>query len=354
MQLNGKNLVEWLEGIKPKKAFPNYGKVNYVQKYFSIKEFLDNGIHPEVSGMTLVYDDDIYLTKHGTDHIDVVIQKLSELVDTNVQNDVDLTPYEVYLLLVATQLHDSGHIIKGRAAHEKNAAKVMGLLGNVLGTETVEKKMIWTIAEAHGGRRKDGKKDKIDLLPVEETIFGLKVRPRVLAALLRLADELSDDYSRASKVLMDGKILKKESEIFHQYASVLHTVNIDHLGKEIRLEFSLNRSQVSTKYGKGSKDGKPLEFYLIDEIYERLYKMYMEFIYCMRFIPFRNKLDTISAKITFIDSDELTDFLSPISIKLSEKGYPEIKASSLFELCPDELYKDGNPIDGEFLNHSLK
>ena len=96
---------------------------------------------------------------------------------------------------------------------------------------------------------------------------------------------------------------------------------VDYEGQEIKLSFSLTRENLQKKYGKSKIDGIVSEVYLLDEIYVRLYKMYIEFIYCMRFIPYANKLDTITAKISFVDNKSFVDFHAPISIKLIASKY---------------------------------
>ncbi len=354
MDLKGKSLPEWLEKTKKNKHFPFNGRVDYYRQYSSVKEWLDNHVHPEIASMTLTFDDSIYLNKHGTEHIDVVIQRLTDLVDTGNAKDVELSPYEVYILLMATQLHDTGHIKMGRLGHETAASNIIEKLGTLMGTETAEKKMIYQIAQAHGGRTIDGQKDKIDRLPIKEPILNFPIKARMLAALLRLADELADDFSRSNKVIGNSGELKKGSEIFFRYASVLQSVEIDHEGGEIKLHYMLEKKDLNIKYGKAISKDAFKEVFLIDEIYTRLYKMYLEFSYCMRFIYSSNRLNTITAKIAFVDPNSFADFREPMMLKLSEKGYPEYKAKDLYELCPESLFDNGNKIDGEFLFNYIK
>lgn len=351
MKLENEKLDEWMAKIHPKQ-FPSNGTIDYSKRYQGIKEYLDNEVHPHINAMTLTFDDDIYLTKHGTEHIDVVIERVGQLANTQ-KNDIELNPYEVYLLLVAIQFHDTGHIKNGRKGHEVLASTIMTQLGVLLGNDTIEKKTIYQIAEAHGGRKANGRKDKIEDLPNIATILGKPVRVQMLAALLRFGDELADDSSRANKLLMNSGLLQPGSIIFHQYASSLHSVEVNHSGGEIILNYLLDRNQVHTKFDKKT-DAGVIQVYLIDEIYERLFKMYLECIYCMRFIPYAVRINTISAKITFTENDSFVDFSDPIAIKLTEKGYPKIIPNDLYDLCPESLIIDGKKIDGLYLDSTLK
>src|SRR5947209_2956468 len=122
------------------------------------------------------------------------------------------TAYEIYLLLAAIHIHDLGNFF-GRASHEINADKVMLELGPMLGADDVEKFKIREIAQAHGGKV-NGDKDKIGRLQLEDHIFSHAIRPRFLAALLRLADELADDSTRASRFMIKKGIITESSLIY--------------------------------------------------------------------------------------------------------------------------------------------
>jgi hypothetical protein len=348
MNLDDQNLVEWLSH-QPKEHFPFRGKVDYFNQYLRIKEFLDNEVHPHITSMTVKFEEEMYLTKHGTEHIDVVIDRISKLINTA---DFIISGYEAYILLVAAQLHDTGHIKSGRESHEKLSNQIIEDLASRMGNETIEKSLIWKIAEAHGGRKANGKKDKIDDLLARDVVLFYEVHPQMLAAILRFADELADDYTRSSPYLLQSGGINKGSEIFHYYASVLHSIEIDHIGKQIKIFFTLNTEHLVNKYGKSIKD-EIEEVYLVDEIFERIYKMYMECLYCMRFVPYSIKIETIIARIDFIDKRSLQEFRSPISIKLSERGYPRIAEKDLYQLCGQDLIENGQAITGEYLKNSI-
>src|ERR1039457_2256022 len=110
MDLRGKNLVDWLRK-QPSDKFP--GCKSYIHRYDSVEEFLTREVHPLVAtGAALV--DGIFLNDHGPGHITTVIQRATELVAAKA---CALSPYEVYLLLAAIQVHDVGNIL-GRKGHE--------------------------------------------------------------------------------------------------------------------------------------------------------------------------------------------------------------------------------------------
>ena len=340
------DLVAFLKKSSKKKInFPFDGKINYYESYNKIKEYLDINVHPILVTVASKKDGG-FLTDHGTDHINKVIDRVSSLINNSI---IKLTPYECYLLLIAIQLHDTGHLIDGRSKHEESVARIIEMLGKLIGEATPEKTIIYRICAAHGGDDENGEKaDKLgsnDLFQ-NDFILGFAIRPKLLAALLRFGDELAEDSTRANRFLLnEGKIIEG-SQIFHAYSDSLHTVNIDIIGKQVNLIFNLKKEYVINKLRKLKS-----EEFLLDEIFKRIYKTYVECIYCMRFLPSGNKIETIYARIDFLDDEALQPYFESISVKLSEKGYPKLHAKNIYEICKDDLkYKGNGFITGELVN----
>src|SRR6185437_14392388 len=185
-----------------------------------------------------------------------------------------------------------------------------------------------------------GDKDKIGRLQLEDHIFSQPIRPRFLAALLRLADELADDNTRASRFMIEERIVPESSLIYHMYASSLRSVKVD--GDSVSLKFSLTEEDVKRRFGKG-----PGRVFLIDEIYERTMKTHRERMYCMRFLRPDINIDRIAVSID-IYSKGYTERLKSIEYKLEESGYPDEKNPDIFQLCPDLRNKTGSSIRASF------
>ena len=186
MNLDGKTLPEWL-AIQDGTKFPV--GFDYRSGYLALAAHLE-AIHKEVTP-TNIHIDGGYLTDHGPDHIRKLIRRISALLEGGKG---DLTAYEAYLLLAAAQFHDVGNIY-GRTKHEENSAEVMRDTGKFLPTDAVEQRFIYQIAQAHGGEDKS----KLDTLIAEDYVRGEKVRPQLLAALLKFADELAEDSERGAR-----------------------------------------------------------------------------------------------------------------------------------------------------------
>lgn len=352
-------LVQRLEALSkenampdnPGKLLPGNGKTDYYAKYVDFAGYLKTHIHPHVTQVAMLKDGG-YLTNHGPEHITTVIQRASDLLD--VENRSDLSGYEIFLLLCAIQIHDAGHIKGGRQQHEKNGKDLLVYLT----ADSVEKSFINDIAKVHGGVLADGERDTIDSIEIETLYHGFNIRLQFLAAVLRFADELSDDESRASNYLLLHGGLPESSEVYHAYADALKSVTV--VGRDVRLNFIIPATHAVRTYGKGTGKknrkgeliAKPV--YLLDEILDRTFKMYCECVYCMRFFPLAIQLRTVNVEIKVYDYAEYKPVGKTISYKLTEKGYPSGQGSSATKMCKEELTIDGKELNGEYLKEIIE
>ena len=121
--------------------------------------------------------------------------------------------------------------------------------------------------------------------------------------------------TRAAKFLLSHNQVPKKSEIYHYYADSISSVDVDLGSKFVSIKYELKREDVLNKKGKGEQ-----EEYLIDEIINRLEKMYCELLYCRAFMYEVVPINQIRATISIYDEDiELEEK----GFKLTEKGYPK-------------------------------
>jgi hypothetical protein len=241
MKLKNQSLVDTLKS-RPRKAFP--GEVAYYNRYVEVSEFLRREVHPHVAVGAALADGN-FLNDHGPDHIEAVIRRASELV---AFAGCELSAYEIYILLLAIQIHDVGNIL-GRIPHEKRPRDLSATLDVKMGPDRMEKRLIFDIGEAHGGDV-NGDKDTIGQLQERANILNHPVRPQYLAAILRLADELADDRSRAARFPLEKGLIPSHCIIYHKYSEALHSVMIDKQGGEVQLEFELTVPDVIRTFRK--------------------------------------------------------------------------------------------------------
>lgn len=324
---------------KPER-FP--GKHDLISAYSTFKDFMNKEVHKEVKSMTRHLDGSIYLNDHSSDHVQMVMEKVSRILWVEDNEVLKLEPFECFILLSAIQIHDAGHVIGGREHHEQNARAFLKEYSNYI-VGTPEKKIIYEIARAHSG-----KDDPIGKLPQSEDVSNFRVRMRMLAALLRLGDEMADEASRASEYLYEEGKVVEESRLFHAFSVSLSSFVPYPHGHDVRMRFNLNRKRCGELYKKQEK-----EIYLLDEIYERTFKTFHECLYYNRFVPDTIRFNTVNVVIDFYDDEDLEPFFPSISYRLEEKGYPRIQEEDVYALCGSDLCKDGNKLTGEFVKNII-
>ena len=307
-------LVSYLRSIpKNHKSFLQVD-VDYYDRYRRINNYLNKEIHPNVN-QGAMRNGHGWLTDHGIEHVTTVIRRAGELVAS--AESIFLTPYEVYILLIAIHFHDVGNIF-GRKRHEQNITAVIEELDHTLiGDDGIEIRMIRDIAMAHGGYADEAKgdKDTIGKLRWERNPDINQPRVHLLAAILRFADELADDHTRTNRFLINRRI-PRESEVYHMYADRLRKVLIRTNDRRVSLRFELDTSHATRVYGKGSK-----QVYLYDEIVSRSLKMHREHVYCLRFLQPYIYIDSIDIRVE-ISKNRFMDVVQVIDYSLRQRGYP--------------------------------
>jgi hypothetical protein len=316
-------LDAWLKR-QDKTDFPGAGKIDYFRRYEGATEWLNLNIHQHVEKSFLLQEGG-FLTDHGPEHVKTVIRRASALI---VDPQGKLRPYEAYLLLMAIHFHDVGNIY-GRKGHESRLAEITAEMGKLLGEDSAEIRATQMIGRAHGGTI-NGDKDTISHLPIMEAILGEQVHMQRLAALLRFADELSDDKYRAARVLLKLKKIPKSSEIFHAYASKLHSVIVEPSSRTIELHFELDRDSAVRRFGKSTTSA-----YLLNEIYERAVKTHIERIYCKRYMDDIARVESVTVTVKVYLEKQHLGPIEEIKFRLEERGYPCSSPPNIKTLCPD-------------------
>lgn len=299
----------------PSTTFPK--NADYAARFKRFEEEMIEYIHGEIE-KGAAESDGTFLNKHDASHVLAVISKASELLGDNINR---LTGYETYLFMVATHLHDSGNAL-GRKGHEHAMGYAVQFLGATLGHDKIEIGQIQAIAAAHGGLTKGSDKDTISkTLPHKTALNSQSIRPRLIAALLRFADELADDSSRASIARLETDTLPENAKLYHRYSDALHSVIVQ--PREIALKYCFAKDIALQKFKKQDS-----EVFLLDEIYVRTVKMHFEREYCMNFLRPLLDVDRITVTIEIRD-EKFVGVLESVSYRLPESGYPHDAGASI-------------------------
>ena len=167
----------------------------------------------------------------------------------------------------------------------------------------------------------------------------------MLAAILRFADELADERSRAAGFLLQLSKIHPTSEVYHKYAHSLHSVMVDAQGGTVDLHFDMPLADACKTFGKGNQ-----QVYLLDEIYERTMKAHRERTYCMRFLRPQISIERIDVEIKVYGNDYNKE-LAKIPYRLEESGYPEALPGGVLNACPSlSSLAYGSPLTGQALH----
>lgn len=331
-------------GSSPNNAFFDRN-APYWPRYQTIKQWIADEYY-QSTGAALAREGERY-TRHDISHVDDVIETAGRLLGAGITDSLfeKLSPYEVYVLLLAILLHDAGNA-RQRKHHEKLPKHILAAMGPLSKLVQTEVRLIASIAEAHGGRSPSGSKDTIvDIVPKEVVqLQHLEIRARLLAAVLRLADELSENPHRADPQALTEPYDPPQSVIHNLFCSVVST-SIDYPGRILYLNFSIPRSRLNEEFLLDAETGAKI--LLADYIVERIEKCDSERRYCNRFL-YPIIYDRIRVNVEFYEDSDFTLLGNPLSFELADVGYPATSAA-VKSLCPA---LDGASLRERFANPS--
>jgi hypothetical protein len=170
---------------------------------------------------------------HGPLHIERVLEKLDQLVDGNPPGEHLLRPYELYLTMMSVLYHDIG-MLQGRNNHADSSSLLVEEEHNDYLVHSNDRDIISAIVVSHSSTKDIA--EETSRFSEEELIGDQSVRPRVMAALVRLADELDEDFRRADPLLQSRLDLPAESRFYWEFCQRIrgiqpvkaaHRINID-------------------------------------------------------------------------------------------------------------------------------
>lgn len=303
--------MEQLYNKGEKDQFPS-AKGNLIESFKYIEEYMNAHCHPNTT-LGAAANGDGLLTDHGVDHVKMVIENAGKLVGDMQYRK--LNGYEIYLLLLAAHFHDVGNV-RGRQEHEKQIDDIIDSLGDRLPLDTAEKLIVADIAMAHGGYVDEAHTDKDTLRNLNpiDNCNGIIIRPALLGAILRFADELSDDNTRSSRYMDDANAIPAENRIYHAYSSALSPISYN--GSTVVFKYYIPFEQAQNKIPDAT--GK----FLYDEIIQRLRKCMQELEYCSKYSEGFIRVTTLSVEINVMPPNNKHRPIHTTKFLLRLSGYP--------------------------------
>lgn len=307
-------------------------------KYTSLVKELTQKVYKNINE-SLAVKNGIY-TNHDKKHFDQVVEQAGYLLQAEkmleiVYKEKDLNKFsceekekffflntlELFILLCSIRVHDIALLID-REEHSSNIIYTINLLN--IDIERSIKKIIAEISGAHTGVTQNQTKDKINELDKLTTIRSKKIRPQVLAAIVRFSDELEEGEHRTSSTNLLTNKIRKENIVFHKYSLSIIDLSVDHDGNRISITFEIDEDE-REEYIKPNGD----KVTLLKEIYLRLQKLEQERKYFHRFLCNAMSIEFIESKIFF--RDKYANIGNPIIAKTGDT-YPGLDEYGLNEL----------------------
>jgi len=295
------------------------------------------------------------MTDHGPRHICDVLKNIQELLGESIGewnnqskllSNGKLNGVELYILGLSALFHDVGNVFS-RTEHQNQIGHIYDFaMGTNTGNQHDEqKKLVLSICRAHCGEGPDGSKNTLSFVGDSSQLERLEVKPRLLAPLLRFADELAEGEQRTSHFMISQDAYSSDSMSYHKYANC-SSVNIDRKNGRICLTYHI---KIGDNANNGVSSLKELET-LLPFIYKRIEKLNQERqyarYYCFLLEPFKE----VSATFNFWhDGREIMCDLDPITFSdLVVPGDPQksvvernskYKEAGLIGRLSDEIQK---------------
>ena len=296
--------------------------LGYMSKFRALEEHLFGSVHPLVDA-GLVADsiqstDDSeapdLMTIHGCRHISDLIESLDQIAQSfhERRGATPLNPLEAYLLLCAAHLHDVGNI-GGRKDHPTRSRELIkDRLSLFYDTET--RQNVFDVARVHGGT--SGKYGKDTFREMGRDNFA-SPRLRLLAAMLRIADELSENPERVPAELLNWFQASSRSNFAYRYAQAFRRFDLQNDTLDILLRVYPEQHEYAAEV-----DGETIGFF--NHLERKIDVVEREIRYCSQYgrPDFDVRRMRISVEYYKEDPPSLATNSSTLTLHL-DHGYPD-------------------------------
>jgi hypothetical protein len=266
---------------------------------------------------------------HGRGHITRVLNNLDHLLGAKPLDLLD--PYELFLAMMAILYHDIG-LLRQRKGHEAGSkAFLEGDKNDAYVINAIDKEIIAAAVVSHSSSR-DIEEECRRFSP-EELIGEHRARPRVIAALVRLADELDEDHRRADAILQRRLDLPEESAFFWLFCQRVRAVRPNLVAKRIDVNFALEATDTEQF---GPLPGGEMRHF-VAFCAEKLAKINQERVYVNRFLPPELQYGTLHIDVKPLPGH--AKWISPRTFVFNDKTTAEMFLRGFPELLDDPARK---------------
>lgn len=302
---------------------PDYARSQgYMAKFRALEEQFFDNVHPLVD-VGLIADSiqatedgeapDI-MTIHGCRHISDLIESLDKVAQSIAgrRGATPLDPLEAYLLLCAAHVHDVGNI-GGRKDHPIRSRELIRDHRHLF-YDTETRQNVFDVARVHGGSSGKYGKDTFREMGRDNLASP---RLRLLAAMLRIADELSENPERVPSELVDWFQASSRSKFAYRYAQAFRRFDLQNDTLDIQLRVYPEQYDLAAEV-----NGKMTRFF--DYLERKIDVIEREIRYCSQYG--RPDFDVRSIRISVEYYEESPPSLATHSSILTldlDHGYPD-------------------------------
>ncbi len=255
---------------------------DFYARYIAMNRYLATEYYPWIQAQCPYYTD------HGQLHIASVMQSASQLLGGHLVNrrNSELTTLDLFLIMSSVLWHDVGNVY-GRSRHAQRVAEMTAKIKELGFPNPNIQRLVAEIAIAHSGDdglNKARQKEDVSTSNRQYTVY-----PSALAAVVRFADEVSENQARISHALKENVPIG--NRIYWEYAACVAASIPDPARQSVRISVNVPHDAAPREYAItpdtadscqrefAVRTGKP-SITLIEYIICRLEKMNNERAYC--------------------------------------------------------------------------
>jgi hypothetical protein len=294
-------------------------------RYSTMKDYLAVEYYPWIQANSP------YFTDHGRLHVESIIEATSQILLPSSRNPGKLSPLDLYLLLCAIIWHDVD-MVYDRSMHPKQVSHMIQKIdkAEIFFSLTV-RRLVTELVKAHKGE--DGLETPSREQDCTIDTKTYTVFPRALAAIVRFADEISENRSRISSALLEEGKVPEENKIYWEYANCIAASRADPSRERIIVTIEIEADKAVMKYPcpKECKQysGNDGSIRLIEYVISRLQKMNNERVYCAREFAMYASIRQIDVRLMLTQSGErVKDYMNEFILQdsgIHKRAYPQIE-----------------------------
>jgi hypothetical protein len=196
--------------------------ISYLTKFRDLELTFNRDVHPHVDVGLAISEVQLagegrlphIFTVHGCRHVSDLIKSLDKFAkEISESSQVPLSVLEAYILLCAAHVHDAANIEKRDGHPERCNNLLQQYKALFAGTAIIQQ--VYNVASVHGGKHPEYGRDTFRSIEADNS---LSPRLPLLAAMLRLGDELSENPERIPEPVVRAHPHSAESTLAFAYA----------------------------------------------------------------------------------------------------------------------------------------